>query len=113
MAAGYSFNSVCYATVEAAVDAYFTGVPPTISQSSPPVYLTTLERVSAGNWGAYVWDISNGQNFVSYSPLGPPFFPVCETYDTPDAFGDGMLLGWGVVAAIALAWAFTAMRKGL
>lgn len=42
--------------------------------------------------------------------------PVAYAIDTTDPstnFSDGMTLGWGVVAAMAAAWAIVSLRKAL
>lgn len=45
------------------------------------------------------------------TPADPVQFPYCAQSETSAQFTDGVLLGWGVVAAMAIAWGFKMMRR--
>jgi len=50
-----------------------------------------------------------GANTMTSSPVSM----AIETSDPVTGFTDGATLGWGVVAAMAMAWAITHLRRAL
>jgi len=106
MAVGFRDGDVCYATAAEALDAHYTGQNVPVLISGNTVYSTYFFK-DAGVWkinaqtnqGTYL------QNLIFSVPSTPP--PSCTLVpqlDPVEQFMDGNLLGWGVVAAMAVAW---------
>lgn len=103
MAAGHIVNGSCV-DVAASADAYFSQLQPSAAAGSPSYF--TYASNDAGVW--YLNTLQDGQPFTSFA-LTAPGFASCDTTET---FFDGMALGWGVVAAMAAAWAIHTLRRG-
>lgn len=110
MATGYLYNSICFPSFSEATAARWSEVKPGISAGATS-YLTDVQ------WSGTVWQIkrytlsSTGALTLNTTTAAPTLsFPTCDTFTN---FNDGMTLGWGVVAAMVAAYAFTLMRKGL
>lgn len=104
MADGRIVNGQCV-DAAAAVDLYYSSQAPSVSAGSPS-YITQLEK-SASGWDAVTY---SGGAVVNVSALTAPGFVTC---DPAAPFFDGLTLGWGVVAAMAFAWAITVLRRGI
>lgn len=110
MATGYLFQNVCYPSLSDATAAKWQSQPSGITAGTTS-YLTNLE-FSGTAWQIKRYTLSSsGTLTLNTTTLAPSLtFPTCDTFTN---FNDGLTLGWGVVAAMAAAYAFTLMRKGL
>lgn len=110
MAAGFEFQGRCHASAADAVDAYYTAAVPQIV-SGTVSYATTFTKVGAV-WKAQGYSIdAAGLWTLRYETLAPePAFPDC---DTAESFQDGMTVGWGIAAAMLVAWSFNYFRRSL
>jgi len=120
MAVGYGVKNLCFETSAKAVDYYWESQPVTTADAFTsntyfyqyPVKLTYWKLFSNRCTQASGSISCNGQ----YFDLPSPAISSC-TYTPPvtnsEAFVDGNLLGWGVVAAMVAAWAVHVMRPPL
>lgn len=117
MAAGHYVNGVCTDTA-LSTDSYYSQIMPAFT---PGPNGTEIYKVFAnvnGTWTLDEYTISSTgtitPNFKSSLPI--PSLASC-TYQpelsATERFGDGAILGWGVAAAMAAAWAIHVMRRGL
>ncbi|WP_092599673.1 hypothetical protein [Ralstonia sp. 25mfcol4.1] len=100
----------CYANQSDAADAYFSAVAPAQTPGAT-TYLSEFVKVS-GNWVLRRYQVDSGGAVAMLSDASVPAisFPTC---DPQGPFFDGMTMGWGVVGAMALAWAVVQVRRGL
>lgn len=110
MAAGYLFKSVCYPSLAEATAAFWTDSPSFITPGSTSYLAETV-------WSGSLWQIkkytlsSAGALTLNSTTTAPTLsFPAC---DTKTQFNDGMLIGWGVAAAMVAAWVIKNLRRGL
>jgi hypothetical protein len=110
MAEGALTNGVCYGSQDAARDAYYSHAP---AGQTPGVtsFLSTFEKVS-GSWVMRRYQVDqSGQVFTMVDAAAPLVaFPVC---DPLESFKDGQMLGWGVVAAMAVAFCIVVLKRGI
>jgi hypothetical protein len=100
----------CFVSADDATDAYYSAVAP--AQTAGAVtYLSEFVKGSGG-WVLRRYQVGSDGSIGTLADAQVPAmsFPSC---DPRAAFFDGMTMGWGVVAAMAAAWAVVAMRKGL
>lgn len=102
-------NSVCYPSVASAADAYFSSVAPSLLVSSTSSYQLYFLPIS-GVWNLRKVTVSStGVPIVNFTvPVTPPTFAKC---DLTQNYFDGMQIGWGVVAAMVLAYAIIFLKK--
>lgn len=111
---GYRVGSACFEDFGAATDAFYSAVPPSSSLPVTGGYIEILTLKTG--LGDSAWQrvsntcLYNNCTQTSVVDLGVPLFPDC---DPAEAFQDGMTVGWGVVAACAVAFAAVAMRRAL
>ncbi|WP_342049725.1 MULTISPECIES: hypothetical protein [unclassified Cupriavidus] len=100
----------CFVSQDAAADAYFSGAAPSQTPGGT-TYLSAFVKDS-GVWKLrrYQVDSSGGIAMLSDATMPVMSFAPC---DPSGDFKDGMTMGWGVVAAMAIAWAVTVMKRGL
>lgn len=110
MGIGAEFRGQCYISIAEAADAYFTGLPVQVV-SGATSYATEFSKLGAV-WQSKGYSISStGVWTTRYTSTAViPNFPVC---DTAESFNDGLLLGWGIAAAMVMAWAVSHMRRAL
>lgn len=101
-------NNVCYPSVAAANDAYFSSIPVALVAGQTS-YETRYLQI-AGAWNVQQTSIDKFGNIsiVYTKPVVAPAFPGCD-YSEP--FFDGMAMGWGVVGAMAAALSVIFVRK--
>lgn len=113
---GALFQRVCYETQSQAVDAFFTSSGPQYqafgtSTSSQVFYYAKYTT------GWYVCSESvTGTNAPTCQIATAPTFPACDfEAATSDAirFADGATIGWGIVAAMALAYSIQLIKRAL
>lgn len=100
----------CFASQESAADVFYSSAAP--SQTPGAItYLSEFVKVS-GSWRLRRYQVdANGKVAVlSDATLLAKSFPPC---DPAESFKDGMAVGWGVVAAMLLAWCVVVTRRGL
>lgn len=107
---GALVGSKCFADVGEATDAYYSAVSPAQTPGAV-TYLSEFIKTSGG-WVLRRYQVGSDGSVGTLSDASLPAmtFPSC---DPRAAFFDGMTMGWGVVAAMAAAWAVVAMKKGL
>lgn len=108
---GYQFGTTCYSKKSDAENAYYTSQPMSQLPGST-TYRNYYKYSDLGNW-TYVSETlaSGGQKSVRYSSLArEATFPPC---DESEQFLDGVMVGWGIVAAMAIAWGIRLMRHQL
>ena len=118
MATGYLSEGVCWASVMEATDAHFQSIPPSsLTVSTTTItYLHSYIKQANGTWNFVKQSYSStGSPTLNYSVAMPTLnFYACTLPNSPsESFSDGLILGWGIVAAMVAAWAVKAMSKGL
>lgn len=109
MADGALFGSQCMATQDAANDAYFSAALPA-TVPGPTSYYASYQKATDG-WHLNTYSMgSGGSSLVSSVLVTPVTFPTCDTVGN---FNDGMTMGWGLVAAMAVAFGFVALKRAL
>jgi len=105
---GFLFSGKCYATAADATDAFYGGQGPTIGAGSP-AYVSQPFKEGA------VWKIYNytsgagGLTFVGGGTAPTPSFAGC---DPAADFLDGVVIGWGIAAAMVVAACIKMMQRG-
>jgi hypothetical protein len=116
MATGYFAEGFCWATTQEATDAHFQSIPPTILTTTTTQSIAEFVRQASGVWNmTHATQNATGVRTQQYSVAYPqPTFTVCQLPNSPSqSFQDGLLLGWGIVLAMALAYAYKSMGKAL
>lgn len=108
---GSRLGAVCFNNNAEAADAFFSGAGPFYTAGATS-YLGYFEKTVGGVWQIKRQSIaSNGTiTNLTASNATMPTFPTCQPLDN---FSDGMLLGWGVAAAMLAAYAVKFIAKGL
>lgn len=108
---GSQFNGTCYPDQGSAFTAYLASSGAVAQTPGTTSYLNRFEYVS-GVWRLRQYSIaSNGvitQRSDTAYPL--PLFPAC---DPAGAYQDGLVIGWGIAAAIICATALMLVRRGI
>lgn len=110
MAIGYEFKDVCYASQNAAQDAFFSSYPPMITNTETIQYI-----LQGGVWmiSKTTWD-SLGNATANYlvAPALVPQFRTCDNpNDATERFLDGMTLGWGVATAMIVVYLIRRLHR--
>lgn len=107
---GALFQGNCYETQAAAADAFFTSVGPQFQAGS----LSSSYYYAKYTTGWYVCSEGVSGGSPSCSTATSPAFPECDMsqYYRP-TFQDGMIIGWGVVAAMAMAYSLMLIKRTL
>lgn len=116
MATGYFSEGVCWTTFIEANDAHFQSIPPTILTTTTTQTVAEFIRQTGGYWNmTHATFTAAGVRTQQYSVAYPlPQYQVCDLPNSPsESFQDGLLLGWGIVLAMALAYAYKSMGKAL
>lgn len=116
MAAGFSVGAVCYATTAQAVDAYYSTLNPVSASISSTVTLYVDYSKTSGAWRKNTYQINSGGDYTLKTSTAVPstVYGDCTTINTPsENFTDGLLLGWGVAAAMVAAYAIHLLRRAL
>lgn len=109
MADGVRLGNQCYASSQQASDAYYSAVTPSITPG-PTTYVAEYVK-SSGAWLLRLTQVQTGGGQSSVTTAAPALaLPPCDPLEN---FKDGMTVGWGVVAAMAVAWAVSVVRRGL
>lgn len=100
----------CFADAGAATDAYYSAVAPSQTPGAT-TYLSAFVK-SSGTWVLRRYQVGSDGSVgtLGDAVLPAPTFPAC---DPRESFYDGMTMGWAVVAAMAVAWGITVLRRGL
>lgn len=108
--AGALVGGRCFVSPEAAADAYYSAAAPSQTPGGT-TYLSEFVKVS-GVWKLrrYQVDAGGGVAMLSDATLPAMTFVEC---DPAGDFKDGMTMGWGVVAVMAVAWAIMSVKRGL
>lgn len=118
MSVGYSVGAVCYSTSAQAVDAYYSGQPTATLISSTDVVQSVYQKdIGSSTWFLEkITYTSNGTRTLNWYYAHPlsETFGSCTLPNSPfENFTDGSVLGWGIAAAMVLAWGVSLIRKGL
>lgn len=107
---GSLVNSKCFASNALAADDFFSAKDPSYSAGATS-YLSWFEKTGS-TWQIkrQSIDSSGVVTNLATSTATVPTFPSC---DESEQFNDGVTIGWGVAAAIFVAWAIKYMRRGL
>ncbi|EHP43590.1 hypothetical protein OR16_07781 [Cupriavidus basilensis OR16] len=108
--AGALLGAMCYASPDAAADAYYSGAAPSQTPGGTS-YLSAFVK-DAGVWKLRRYQVNSAGEVATLTDAVLPTmtFPACDPLEN---FKDGMTVGWGVVAAMVLAWGVTVLRRGL
>jgi hypothetical protein len=114
MSTGSLVNSICYENVSLATDAYFSALP--VSQVVNPntgITLVTSYVNVSGVWNVQQQSIdTSGNQTLVYSVVAQvPGFPSC--YAGSEAFNDGNLIAWALVAVMVIVLFVSMLRKSL
>jgi len=109
MSAGFLFKGVCYPSLAEATGAHWTSNPAFMNPGSTSYISDFVWSGSA--WVVNVYSVSGGSLTLASSSALPAL--TFENCDTKANFDDGMLLGWGVAAAMVAAYAIKVMGFGL
>lgn len=109
--AGALLGAQCYASQDAAADAYYSGAAPGQTPGGSASYLSVFVK-DAGVWKLRRYSVSGSGEVSTYTDAVLPamVFPSCDPLEN---FKDGMTVGWGVVAAMVLAWGVGVLRRGV
>jgi len=108
---GAQYLSTCYETAaEAATEFYQQQEQSWLVDTKSVVIKSYFDGTG---WRSQKADYSGtGVKTIAWDlPAEPVLFPYCAQSETSAQFTDGVLLGWGVVAAMAIAWGFKMMRR--
>lgn len=112
MAAGKIVLGECVPESRAA-DYYYSSFNPTVVPGATSYYSKTFK--SGASWFLETYSYP-GNSFVSQAKLASVTFPSCETLspvNSFDSFQEGHVLGWGVAAAMVVAWSIHALRRAI
>jgi len=117
VAIGFSSGSGCYVSASEAIDAHYSAVNPVLAAVSNSVVLRQKPVKTGSSWFIQT-DIINptngawtdkGQVLASTNVIGS-----CTTFNSNSSnFTDGVLLGWGILAAMVAAWSITVLRRAI
>lgn len=107
---GFRVSDRCYSSNSDAADAFFSAKDPSYTAGATS-YLSWFEKVGA-TWQIKRQSISSTGVITNLTASNAtvPTFSACNVMDN---FSDGMLLGWGVAAAMIAAYAVKFIAKGL
>lgn len=108
---GAQFLSTCYETTAEAEAEYYQSQSQQWQVDGSPVVVKHYWNGSA--WRIHRVDYNtSGVRSVGWDQAAEVVqFPYCAQSETTAQFTDGVLLGWGVVTCMAIAWGFRAMRR--
>ncbi|WP_104655772.1 hypothetical protein [Ralstonia insidiosa] len=100
----------CYSSPDVATDVYYSSAVPSQTVGST-TYLAEFLKVS-GAWVLRRYQVGSDGSLAQLVDASMPamVFPDCDPYES---FKDGMTVGWGVVAAMFLAWGVVYVRRAL
>lgn len=105
---GAIYGQKCYPTPSEAVDAYYSNLAPA---QTPGETSYVLEYVKTGTvWNLKSYSVSSTGVWTTRSTTAAPV-PTFQSCDPAAPFLDGVVLGWGVSAALVAAAAITFMRR--
>jgi len=106
---GAKLFNTCYPSQDVARDAFWGSFPLDIQSGS--VTYVTFPKFANGVWNInqYKYQQYVAPEFVQWVATVPTF-PECD-YDEP--FTDGVVIGWGIVGAMAIAYAVHVIRRAL
>lgn len=110
MASGFLFAGRCFAASGDATAAYWAANPVYLTSANPVMTTVTF---SGSTWVMNRYNVAanNGTlSLVSSSQAPSLTFPPC---DTSSSFNDGVLMGWGVVAAMVAAYGIKVLRRAI
>jgi len=117
MVTGFFSNGQCLATFQQATDTHWDSIEPELLISGSTTIIHQAERLSSGAWVHHKYELStSGAMTDKFSiPLPPLYFGSCDIpYSDPvQSFQDGAIIGWGIAAAMAAAWAIHFLRRAL
>lgn len=107
---GALVGSKCYASQVEGMDAYYSATVPATTSGNPS-YVTGFLQVS-GVWKVQRYSVDNTGVVSSLSISNAPVvsFPAC---DPAEHFNDGVVVGWGIAAAMIAAAAFKMMQRAM
>lgn len=99
---GFLVGDKCYPDVTTARDIYYGSAVPTVAPGPSGSSYFGVFTKDGGGWKFFSYQVANGtQTLVASSTYLSRTFPAC---DPSEGFTDGMLVGWGVLAAMLAAW---------
>lgn len=111
MASGFLVYGQCVDTIDKARDVYWSNVEPA-SVVKPDGSSYTWYVYKAGtSWFQCLKPDSTASHTCSTLTLMQ--FASCEIDDAYSSYSDGMILGWGVVAAMAVAYSAKLIKDAL
>jgi len=98
----------CYSSQGEANDAFYGLTPPSVSAGSTS-FFTQFAKVG-GVWKVQRYNVAPDGTISSLSETTAPVmtFPAC---DPTEQFFDGVTIGWGIAAAIIVAFTFKLMQR--
>lgn len=114
---GSLVNNICYETTALAVDAYYSAKEPYFYMAGTTAYFSYYSK-EATSWSVERGSWSSAGDRISYTsvPAQTPSFPTC-TFETPATneakFADGVTIGWGIAAAMAIAYSYKLIQRSI
>ena len=107
---GSLFQTKCYSSNSEAADVYYSSQPIVVVPGET-MYMAQYSKVGT-NWNVAQYTKTGTSNWTlqSTKPVPFPAFPECNP---SESFNDGMVIGWGIAAAMIAVWSVTHIRKGL
>lgn len=105
---GAILGTRCYPSQAEALDVLYSGIAPALSAGSTG-YVFDYAKIS-GVWHQRSHSVTEGGVWVlrSMSPVPTADLPAC---DPLEKFSDGMILGWGLSAALVAVAAINFLRR--
>lgn len=108
---GAKFLGECYATAQEAQDVAYQDVENMWLVDNRTVVIKYVFEGGAWRYKRIEYATSGVANVQWDLPAASLQFPACDVEDSVTSFSDGMVLGWGVVLAMAIAWGFQKMKE--
>jgi len=104
-------GSVCYSSIPLANNAYFSNVSRSVfTDSTQTIFIDHV--FSAGVWYVRKTTIDNlGNSLINYQVQAVA--PTLAACDASAPYFDGMAIGWGIVAAMAVAASLPLLKRSL
>lgn len=114
MASGWSYNGVCFAVQQDAINAYYSAIPPDFLQTATTAYKLHYLYVGS-SWQLQKQTISSAGALTTNYTIAVPtnVNGICTVTDDPyTQFLDGTVLGWGVATAMIISYLLSKVIRG-
>ncbi|GAB1393796.1 hypothetical protein MASR1M60_19600 [Rhodocyclaceae bacterium] len=107
---GYLYNGTCFTSIPEVSHAYYKQQGIQVTPGSVTYY--TYYDLVGGTWKLKRYLINPAGTITEQTAVNAPVmtsWPYCD--EAADKFIDGVTVGWGIVTAMAAAYAFRLMQK--